>query len=83
MKLHPSTIEAASSIIYAAPHTESRGKKITSMAYALTNGFTDLSIVREMLMQRLGHDFSQSAIFNSDGHVSPTVRDFTNMRSVF
>lgn len=33
----------------------------------------DLNIVRELLMQRLGPDFSRSAIGNHENHVSPRV----------
>jgi hypothetical protein len=53
----PVVAEAASSIIFAAPHTESR----------------DLNTVRELLMQRLGPDFSRASISNHDHRVSQRV----------
>ncbi|KAJ3474489.1 hypothetical protein NLI96_g12430 [Meripilus lineatus] len=53
----PVVVEAASSIIFAAPHTDSR----------------DLQITRELLIHRLGPDFAHSAIGNRDNYVSPRV----------
>ncbi|KAI4524362.1 hypothetical protein K525DRAFT_235688 [Schizophyllum commune Loenen D] len=51
--LTPIVIEAASSIIYAAPSTESK----------------DLHTVRSMLIEHLGPDFARSAIGNRDGYI--------------
>ncbi|KII88623.1 hypothetical protein PLICRDRAFT_161896 [Plicaturopsis crispa FD-325 SS-3] len=53
----PIVAEAAASIIYAAPQTESK----------------DLNIVREFLIQYLGPDFARSAIGNRDNYVSSRV----------
>ncbi|KAI0692386.1 regulator of Vps4 activity in the MVB pathway-domain-containing protein [Cytidiella melzeri] len=53
----PIVLEAASSIIYAAPHTESR----------------DLQIVKDILTQRLGPDFARAATANQDNYVSSRV----------
>ncbi|KAL0947036.1 hypothetical protein HGRIS_013178 [Hohenbuehelia grisea] len=49
----PVIAEAASSIIFAAPHTESK----------------DLMLVRDLLIQRLGPDFARSAMGNHDNYV--------------
>ncbi|EJD05841.1 uncharacterized protein FOMMEDRAFT_139174 [Fomitiporia mediterranea MF3/22] len=57
LHLHPPTIEAVASIIYAAAFTESQ----------------DLCLMRDMLTERLGSDFAQSALHNSDGHVSHRI----------
>ncbi|KAL5529219.1 hypothetical protein ACEPAG_5193 [Sanghuangporus baumii] len=57
LKLYPSTVEAAATIIYAAPFTECQ----------------ELLVVRGILMGRLGPDFSQSALYNSDGRVSQRI----------
>ncbi|OCH95037.1 hypothetical protein OBBRIDRAFT_25471 [Obba rivulosa] len=53
----PVVIEATSSIIFAAPHIDSR----------------DLLLVRDLLVQQLGPDFTRSAIENRDGYVSSRV----------
>ncbi|KAJ8522908.1 hypothetical protein ONZ45_g563 [Pleurotus djamor] len=53
----PIISEAASTIIYAAPHAGSK----------------ELSTLREMLIHRLGPDFARSASGNLDGLVSPRV----------
>ncbi|KAJ3541193.1 hypothetical protein NM688_g6119 [Phlebia brevispora] len=53
----PVVVEAASSIIFAAPRTDSR----------------DLHIVREMLMQQLGPDFSRAASDPKSGYISARV----------
>ncbi|KAH9945962.1 regulator of Vps4 activity in the MVB pathway-domain-containing protein [Epithele typhae] len=53
----PIVAEAASSIIYAAPHVESK----------------DLQHVREFLVFALGPDFARSAVENEDSHVSSRV----------
>ncbi|TDL27384.1 hypothetical protein BD410DRAFT_762259 [Rickenella mellea] len=57
LSLSPAIVESASSIIHATPLTESK----------------DLHIVRDMLIQRLGPDFTLSAVGNLDQHVSPKV----------
>ncbi|KAL5511636.1 hypothetical protein ACEPAH_4853 [Sanghuangporus vaninii] len=57
LKLNPSMVEAVPTIIYAAPFTECQ----------------ELLVVRGILMDRLGPDFSQSALYNSDGHVSQRI----------
>lgn len=54
---HPSVVEAASSIIFAAPHIESK----------------DLNDVRQLLIQRFGPDFCQSAMTNQDHHVAASI----------
>ncbi|CAL1704944.1 unnamed protein product [Somion occarium] len=61
----PVIVEAASSIIYAAPHTDSR----------------DLQLVSDMLIQRLGPDFARSAIRNRDNYVSTRVIRDLNARA--
>ncbi|KAI0341794.1 hypothetical protein BDW22DRAFT_274083 [Trametopsis cervina] len=53
----PTVLEAAASIIYAAPYTDSR----------------DLQIVKDILTQRLGSDFARSAAMNQDHYVSSRV----------
>ncbi|KAF5387100.1 hypothetical protein D9615_001614 [Tricholomella constricta] len=53
----PNVAEAASTIIYAAPHVDSK----------------DLEIVSELLTQRLGPDFARSARGNHDSHVASTA----------
>ncbi|KAH7923526.1 hypothetical protein BV22DRAFT_1196659 [Leucogyrophana mollusca] len=53
----PTTVEAASSIIFAAPHTESK----------------DLNMVRGALVQRMGPHFARSASGNRDNHVSSRI----------
>ncbi|KAF5391263.1 hypothetical protein D9757_001983 [Collybiopsis confluens] len=53
----PAVIEAASSIIFAAPRVESK----------------DLQIVRELLVQRLGPDFARASIGNKDKCVSDRI----------
>ncbi|GJE95200.1 IST1 family protein [Phanerochaete sordida] len=59
----PVVAEAASSIIYAAPHVESR----------------DLQVVRDLLVQRLGPDFTRSAVGNRDNYVATrVVRDLSS-----
>ncbi|KAF9218303.1 hypothetical protein BS17DRAFT_742369, partial [Gyrodon lividus] len=55
--LSPVLVEAMASIIHAAPSTESK----------------DLNMVREILIQRLGHAFAQAASSNRNNHVSPRV----------
>ncbi|THH05454.1 hypothetical protein EW145_g4782 [Phellinidium pouzarii] len=57
LRLHPATIEAIASIIYAAAFTESQ----------------DLNLVRDMLILRVGPSFAQSAMHNSEGHVSQRI----------
>ncbi|KAI5124593.1 hypothetical protein M0805_003110 [Coniferiporia weirii] len=57
LNLHPATVEAVASIIYAAAFTESQ----------------DLNLVRDMFIYRIGPEFSQSAIHNRDGHVSQRI----------
>ncbi|KAI6103610.1 regulator of Vps4 activity in the MVB pathway-domain-containing protein [Pisolithus sp. B1] len=58
-QLSPVTIEAASTIVYAAPSTESK----------------DLSLVRDVLVQRLGRTFAHSAVANSKQIVAKQVLD--------
>ncbi|KAF9457230.1 regulator of Vps4 activity in the MVB pathway-domain-containing protein, partial [Collybia nuda] len=53
----PGVVEAASTIIYAAPQVDSK----------------DLNDVRNLLVQRLGPDFSRSASGNHNNHVSLRV----------
>ncbi|KAF8654068.1 hypothetical protein AX16_003601 [Volvariella volvacea WC 439] len=53
----PVMVEAISSVIYAAPMTDSK----------------DLNLVRDILIQRLGPDFAHAAIGNRDSHVSSKV----------
>ncbi|KAI0093536.1 regulator of Vps4 activity in the MVB pathway-domain-containing protein [Irpex rosettiformis] len=53
----PLALEAASSVLYAAPHIESR----------------DLHIVKDLLTQRLGSEFARAAAVNQDNYVSSTV----------
>ncbi|KAI0082752.1 hypothetical protein K474DRAFT_1654909 [Panus rudis PR-1116 ss-1] len=60
----PAVVEAASSVIYAAPLTESR----------------DLQLASDMLIQRLGPDFARSAITNRENYVSPRVVRALNAR---
>ncbi|TRM61879.1 regulator of Vps4 activity in the MVB pathway-domain-containing protein [Schizophyllum amplum] len=55
--LPPIVIEAVSSIIYAAPSTDSK----------------ELNTVRSMLIEHLGPSFARSAIGNRDGYVSDKV----------
>lgn len=68
-------VEAASSIIYAADRVDSKGEclffAITSQGIQLDS--TDLQISREALGQRLGPDFTRSAMGNLDKHVSARV----------
>ncbi|EKM55488.1 uncharacterized protein PHACADRAFT_209004 [Phanerochaete carnosa HHB-10118-sp] len=61
--LSPIVIEAASSIIYAAPNVGSK----------------DLQVVRDLLVLRLGPDFARSAAGNHDNYVSKrVVRDLSS-----
>ncbi|KAL4253864.1 IST1 family protein [Abortiporus biennis] len=60
----PVVVEAVSSIIYAAPHTDSK----------------ELITVRDMLAQHLGPDFAQSAATNRDNYVSPRIVACLNAR---
>ncbi|KAK0210640.1 regulator of Vps4 activity in the MVB pathway-domain-containing protein [Desarmillaria ectypa] len=53
----PVIVEAASTIIFSAPYVDSK----------------DIHIVRDFLVQRLGHDFARSATTNRDNYVSPRV----------
>ncbi|PBK96735.1 hypothetical protein ARMGADRAFT_988770 [Armillaria gallica] len=53
----PVIVEAASTIIFSAPYVDSK----------------DVHIVRDFLVQRLGHDFERSATTNRDNYVSPRV----------
>ncbi|KAK0240250.1 regulator of Vps4 activity in the MVB pathway-domain-containing protein [Armillaria nabsnona] len=53
----PVIVEAASTIIFSAPY----------------NHDPDVHIVRDFLVQRLGHDFERSATTNRDNYVSPRV----------
>ncbi|KAI6040636.1 regulator of Vps4 activity in the MVB pathway-domain-containing protein [Pisolithus marmoratus] len=55
----PVAIEAASTIVYAAPSTESK----------------DLNLVRDVLVQRLGRTFTHSAVTNSKKTVAKQVLD--------
>ncbi|KAL4068130.1 regulator of Vps4 activity in the MVB pathway-domain-containing protein [Scleroderma citrinum] len=57
--LSPPAIEAASTIIYAAPSIESK----------------DINVVRDVLVHRLGRAFAHSALTNSGNTVSPQVID--------
>ncbi|KAG5727626.1 TBC domain-containing protein [Termitomyces sp. T112] len=52
--LSSNVIEAASTIIYAAPHV----------------GLKDLEIISHLLAQHLGPDFTRSAVTNKDGRVA-------------
>ncbi|ESK96876.1 duf292 domain-containing protein [Moniliophthora roreri MCA 2997] len=54
---NPAVIEAASTIIYAAPHVDC----------------TELHSVRDFLVQTLGADFARSAEYNRKNHVSGRV----------
>ena len=38
--------------------------------------YSELFVVRGMLIDRVGTDFAQSALRNTDGHVSRRVRSF-------
>ncbi|KIO04161.1 hypothetical protein M404DRAFT_555619 [Pisolithus tinctorius Marx 270] len=58
-QLSPVTTEAASTIVYAAPSADSK----------------DLSLVRDVLVQRLGRTFAHSAVANSQKTVSKQVLD--------
>ncbi|KAI6028901.1 regulator of Vps4 activity in the MVB pathway-domain-containing protein [Pisolithus orientalis] len=58
-QLSPVTTEAASTIVYAAPSAESK----------------DLSLVRDVLVQRLGRTFAHSAVANSKKTVAKQVLD--------
>ncbi|KAI6035977.1 regulator of Vps4 activity in the MVB pathway-domain-containing protein [Pisolithus microcarpus] len=58
-QLSPVTTEAASTIVYAAPRTESK----------------DLDLVRDVLVQRLGRTFAHSAVVNSKQTVAKQVLD--------
>ncbi|KAK7054990.1 hypothetical protein VNI00_003453 [Paramarasmius palmivorus] len=61
---NPAVVEAASTIIYAAPHVDSK----------------ELHTVRDFLVQQLGADFARSAEYNRKNHVSPRVtRGLGNM----
>ncbi|KAG7452620.1 uncharacterized protein BT62DRAFT_925178 [Guyanagaster necrorhizus] len=53
----PVVVEAASTIIFSAPYVDSK----------------DIHLVRDFLVQRLGHDFARSATNNRDNYVSPRV----------
>lgn len=53
----PTIVEAASSIIYAAPYVRSK----------------DLDMVRSILIQHFGPDFARSATGNRDNHVSSRI----------
>jgi hypothetical protein len=68
-------VEAASSIIYAADRVDSKGNcsffTVTTQASQLHS--TDLQISRDALGQRLGPDFTRSAMGNLDKHVSARV----------
>ncbi|KAG6814300.1 hypothetical protein H0H92_013425 [Tricholoma furcatifolium] len=60
--LTPVVVEAASTIIYTAPHV----------------GLKDLEIVGSLLAQHLGPHFAHSAVNNQDGHVAPiAIRTLT------
>lgn len=50
------------------------------LSSSLIDNLSDLNLVREILIQRLGHDFAQSALHNSDGHVSHRVRSSTGLK---
>ncbi|KAI5983056.1 regulator of Vps4 activity in the MVB pathway-domain-containing protein [Pisolithus albus] len=58
-QVSPVTTEAASTIVYAAPSTESK----------------DLNLVRDVLVQRLGRAFAHSAVTNSKQTVAKQVLD--------
>jgi vacuolar protein sorting-associated protein IST1 len=52
-----SLLEAAQSVVYAAPHTELK----------------EISVIREILVQRFGPEFGRAAAANADGHVPPKI----------
>lgn len=68
-------MEAAASIIYAAPHVESKGA-FHLLSFAQTNDVndtSDLQILRDILVQRLGADFARASVGNHDNYVSRRV----------
>jgi hypothetical protein len=67
--------EAASSIIFAAPHTSSKGTQLDISLHAMIfiHDYSDLNLVRDILVQRFGPDFARSAICNHNNCVSPKV----------
>ena len=75
----PVVVEAASSIIFAAPQLDCRGEFRLLLVHPVASScpVTELSSVRDILIQRLGPDFARSAFNNQDGHVALQVcRDF-------
>jgi hypothetical protein len=71
---NPLVLEATSSVIYAAPHTDSRGSPYkTLIRLSVLKAYIDLQIVKDILTQRLGTDFARAATVNQDNYVSPRV----------
>lgn len=67
-------VEAASTIIFAAPHVESKGIIYPYLSGTKTKQWTvDLEAVSDILALRLGADFAYSALRNSDNHVAANV----------
>lgn len=72
----PAVVEAASSLIYAAPFVDSKGAKadVINCVLEADCAMEDLHSVRDLLATRLGPEFLQSAATNRDRCVSPKVR---------
>ncbi|PFH50682.1 hypothetical protein AMATHDRAFT_3758 [Amanita thiersii Skay4041] len=70
----PVVTEAAASLIYAAPHVESKGTSHLPLAQgAIVNIITDLQVVCSLLAYHLGPEFTNSAITNQNNCVSAVV----------
>ena len=72
----PPLVEAASGIIYSAPVLGIRGMHSPGVhtGHLLTSFSTELQTARDVLIQRLGKEFSRAAAGNKDRYVSSRVR---------
>ncbi|KAG6911447.1 hypothetical protein DXG01_014521 [Tephrocybe rancida] len=68
--LTPNIIEAASTVIYAAPHVGLKGILTHHCTRILVDGFKDLEVTSNILTQRLGSEFMRAAVANRDGRVA-------------
>lgn len=81
--LSPAVVEAASTVIFAAPQVDSKGIRFcnTPLGLYLTFSISDLLTCRELLGVRLGPHFLHTASTNKDHYVSAQVCKNYNLRA--
>ena len=76
LECHLATVEAASTVIYAAPSIKLKGTHDDvpdTSAHCITLASSDISLVCDVLVYCLGRSFAQSASTNSGNTVSSWV----------